>query len=358
MADTPGRDVAGAADHGRRRARRFDGRVGPGGHAVSPPWPRLAWSAAAGIWRDGTVVRYLPGMLTIPLRPLGFGEIVDGALQLYRRHFGQYYLIALLAAVPGYVMMLVTGANASLLAGDPEADPAATAVAGIALLLAAVFAWVGTVAVAAAMAERIEGRGMSVGRSYRDALRHLPRAAGATMLALLLYGVVAAAVAVGALVFGMPMVLSGSIALMLIGGFGLILVGTGITLCWLGATFAILPAVIIEGRGVIGALQRSLSLCKGGWLRVIGIMVVASIINFAPTIAITTLFGMQDLFTSPEALGTIDPERQWLTNTANLLIAPLTAPFMVGSIMMLFHDRRVRSEAYDLETLAGTMDAR
>lgn len=296
-------------------------------------------------------------MSTIPLRPLGFGEIVDGALQLYRRHFGQYYLIALLAAVPGYIIMLVTGADTTLLADAAEADPAATAVAGIALLLTAVFAWVGTVAVAVAMAERIDEREVSVGRSYRGALRHLPRAAGATILAFLLFGFVAGAVAVGAMVFFMPILFSGSIALMLIGGFGIILVGAGITLFWLAATFAILPAVIIEGKGVIGALQRSLSLCRGGWLRVIGIMVVASIINLAPTMAITILFGLQDLFTSPEALGTVDPESQWLMNTANLLIAPLTTPFMVGSIMMLFHDRRVRSEAYDLETLAGTMDA-
>ena len=296
-------------------------------------------------------------MSTIPLRPLGFGEIVDGALQLYRRHFGQYYLIALLAAVPGYIIMLVTGADASLLADAAEADPAATAVAGIALLLGAVFAWVGTVAVAAAMAERIEEREVSVGRSYRNALRHLPRAAGATILAFLLFGFVGGAVAMGSMLFAMPIVFSGNIALMLIGGFGLILVVTGITLFWLAATFAILPAVIIEGKGVIGALQRSLSLCRGGWLRVIGIMVVASIINLAPTMAITILFGLQDLFTSPEALGTVDAESQWLMNTASLLITPLTAPFMVGSIMMLFHDRRVRSEAYDLETLAGTMDA-
>ncbi len=296
-------------------------------------------------------------MSTIPLRPLGFGEIVDGALQLYRRHFGQYYLIALLAAVPGYIIMLVTGADTTLLADASEADPAATVVAGISLLLAAVFAWVGTVAVAAAMANRIEGREVSVGRSYRDALRHLPRAAGATILAFLLFGFVGGAVAMGSMVFAMPIVFSGNIALMLIGGFGLILVVTGITLFWLAATFAILPAVIIEGKGVIGALQRSLSLCRGGWLRVIGIMVVASIINLAPTMAITILFGLQDLFTSPEALGTVDAESQWLMNTASLLITPLTAPFMVGSIMMLFHDRRVRSEAYDLETLAGTMDA-
>ncbi len=297
-------------------------------------------------------------MSTIPLRPLGFGEIVDGALQIYRRDFGLYYLIALLATVPGYILMLVTGADTSALAADAEADPVAVVGAGIVLMLAAVVAWVGTVAVATAMAARIEERPASVGWSYRETLRHLPRAAGATLLAFVLFGFVAGVLAVVAFTFMASFVLSGSIALTLIGGFGLIVAGTALTLFWIAATFAILPAVVIEGRGAIGALQRSLGLCRGGWLRVIGIMIVAFIVNAAPTMAITVLFNVQELFTSPEALGTVDPETNWLMNTANLLIGPLTAPFMVGSIMMLFHDRRVRSEAYDLETLAGTMDAR
>lgn len=297
-------------------------------------------------------------MSTIPLRPLGFGEIVDGALQLYRRDFGLYYLIALLAAVPGYILMLVTGADAAMLAADPVADAALLAEAGLVLLLTAVIAWVGTVAVAVAMAERIEERSVSVARSYRETLRHLPSAAGATLLAFVLFGFVAGVFALGGVAVMLSLAASGNVALTLFGTLGVFAVGAAITLFWLAATFAILPAVVIERRGVIGALQRSLSLCRGGWLRVIGIMIVASIINLAPTVAITVLFGMQDLFTSPEALGTVDAESQWLLNTANLLIAPLTAPFMVGSIMMLFHDRRVRSEAYDLETLAGTMDAR
>ena len=297
-------------------------------------------------------------MSTIPLRPLGFGEIVDGALQLYRRDFGLYYLIALLAAVPGYILMLVTGADASMLAADPEADPAVVAEAGLVLIFATVIAWVGMVAVAVAMAERIEERTVSVGRSYREALRHLPRAAGATILAFVLFGFIAGALMLVTFTVMASIFLSGSIALTLIGGLGVFVLAAAVTLFWLAATFAILPAVVIEGRGVIGALQRSLSLCKGGWLRVIGIMVVASIIRTAPTVAITILFGMQALFTSPEALGTVDSQTQWLMNTANLLIAPLTVPFMVGSIMVLFHDRRVRSEAYDLETLAGAMDAR
>ena len=300
-------------------------------------------------------------MSTIPLRPLGFGEIVDGALQLYRRDFGLYYLIALLAAVPGYILMLVLGTDVSALNVEQGADPLvalgeASSVLFV-LLLSAAFSWVGMLAVAVAMTERIEERHVSVGGSYRDALRHLPRAAGATILGVAVFGFVAGVILLLAMVFAATLFVSGSIALALLGTLSVMLLGAALAVFWLAATFAILPAVIIEGRGVIGALQRSLSLCRGGWLRVIGIMVVASIINLAPTLAITALFGMQDLFTSPEALGIVDAQSQWLMNTASLLIGPLTTPFMLGSILILFHDRRVRSEAYDLETLAGTMDA-
>ena len=300
------------------------------------------------------------GMSTIPLRPLGFGEIVDGALQLYRRDFGVYYLIALLAAMPGYVLMLVTRTDVAMLALEDSADLLAVVgemgtILGV-LLFASVIAWVGTLAVAVAMVERIEERQVSVGGSYRGALRHLPRAAGATILATLLFGAFAGVIMFVA-VATTALTLGAGIWVTFLGLAFLVLLGIGLVLFWLAATFGILPAVVIEGRGAIGALNRSLSLCRRGWLRVIGIMVVAWLINLAPSFAVTTIFGFQDLFTSPDALGTVSARNQWLTNTANLLIGPLTTPFMVGSILVLFHDRRVRSEAYDLETLAGTMDA-
>ena len=59
-------------------------------------------------------------------------------------------------------------------------------------------------------------------------------------------------------------------------------------------------------------------------------MIVAMIINMAPSFAISALFGLANPFTAPEQLGTIDSDTQWLLNTANLVIAPLTTPFMVG----------------------------
>ncbi|MCE2398043.1 MAG: hypothetical protein J4F34_03200 [Gemmatimonadetes bacterium] len=300
-------------------------------------------------------------MSLLPLRPLRFGEIVDGALQLYRRDFGLYYLIALLGAFPGYVVTLASGVDPFGATLDETVEPAAllgeTGLLFGVLAIDAVISWLGMLAVAVAMVLRIDEQGVSVGGAYRRALGHLPAAGGATLLALLLF------VVVGFVVFAVatvPMAItaeSQGIVLALLGFLFLFLPVIVCMVCfWLAATFAIFPAVIIEDRGVIGALRRSLHLCRGGWLRVIGIMIVAMIINIAPSFAIAVLFGFQELFTSPEALETIDPGRQWLLNTADLLAGPLTAPFLVGAILILFHDRRVRSEAYDLEARASAME--
>lgn len=301
-------------------------------------------------------------MSMIPMRPLGFGEIVDGALQLYRRDFGLYYLIALVAAFPGYLLILVTGADANTLASGPGTDPFAALAAGASFmgvtLAAAAMAWVGWVAVGAAMAERIGERPASVGRAYRDAFRHLPSTLGATLVALLIFALLFVVVIVIGGILVAVLSASETAVLLIASTVFVLLIGALVAAFWMGATFGILPAVIIEGRRAMSALGRSLSLCKGGWLRVTGIMVVAMIINVAPSVGVTALFGMGDLFTSPDALGEISSTQQWLLNTVDLVVGPLTTPFMVGSIMVLFHDRRVRSEAFDLETLAGDMDDR
>ena len=299
-------------------------------------------------------------MSMIPMRPLGFGEIVDGALQLYRRDFGLYYLIALVAAFPGYVLMLVSGVDLASMVTPPGTDSAeAFAAMGpvFAVTMAgAAMAWVGWIAVGVAMAERIGERPASLGHAYRGAFRHLPSTLGATVLGFLIFMAVFAVVFIGGIFIVVVFVQTESAALIVVFTAAVFAVFGVLAAFWLGATFGILPAVIIERRGPMSALGRSFSLCRGAWLRVVGIMIVAMIINVAPTLGVTALFGMGDLFVSPDAVGEVNATEQWLLNTIDLVVGPLTTPFMVGSIMVLFHDRRVRSEAFDLETLAGAMD--
>ena len=299
-------------------------------------------------------------MSTLPLRPLGFGEILDGALQLYRENFGLYYLIALAATVPGYVFLMVSGVDVTAASIDAQGDPLTQLpvmleLIGI-LLAAAVIGWVGWVAVTAAMAKRIADSPMSFGSAYADAFRNLPSAAGATVLALVIFGFVLIAFST---MFGILAAVAsgvGGVVVAILVGSLLLLLGILVFCLWMGATFGILPAVVIEGRGPISALGRSFSLCRGGWLRVTGIMVVAMIIYSVPSLGVTALFGMGNIFTSPEALGELSSTQHWLLNTVDLVVGPLPVPFVVGSTMMLFHDRKVRSEAFDLEVLAGKLD--
>ncbi len=306
------------------------------------------------------------------MRPLGFGEILDGAIQLYRRDFGFYYLIALVCALPDYILLVLWNPT-ELLQGMEALDSTGDPTAGLELfgamlgqlgylflvsIMALVFSWFAGLALTVAMADRIEERPTSFGAAYAGALRKVVSAAGASILALLIYLVVQAFVVIlsvftiagFALVPGVPWLAVVGLILVLI--MNLVLIAF-----WYAATFAIFPAVVVEGLPAMEALSRSFSLCRGGWLRVIGIMVVAMIVAYVPVAAITALGGYWEMFQTPGEVATISSARQWVMNTMDLVVGPVTLPFMIGCVMMLFHDRRVRKEAYDLETLAGEMEA-
>ena len=310
-------------------------------------------------------------MSTIPMRPLGFGEILDGSIQLYRRDFGLYYLIALVCALPNYILLVLWNPS-ELLEGMQAIESTEDPTVGLEILgsmfgqlgylflismVALIFTWFGGLALTVAMANRIEERPASVGGACAGALRRVTSAAGASILALLIYLVAQAVTAVLSLFVIGGFGITGSPWLAIVGFIIALIMNLVLIAFWYAATFAIFPAVVVERLPAMEALSRSFSLCRGGWLRVIGIMVVAMIVAYAPTTAIAALGGYWDLFQTPGELATISSMRQWVTNTLDLVVGPLTVPFMVGCVMMLFHDRRVRREAYDLETLAEEMGA-
>ena len=310
-------------------------------------------------------------MYTIPMRPLGFGEIVDGAVQLYRRDFGLYYLIGLVCSLPEYVLLVLWNpweVLASLDALEPGDDPSASldqlgtafGTLGYAFLILGVglvFMWFAALSLTVAIADRIEARPTSIGAAFKGALPRIPGAAGATVVALLMFLAVQFVVFLGTTLIGAVGMATASVGFLI--GWSLVVAAvlTVVTIFWLGATFGVFPAIVLEGRRAMDALSRSFSLCRKGWLRVMGVMVVAFIVWMTPGVAIQGLFGTWTLFQDPGDVASIGPMQQWLINTADLVLGPLTLPFMVGCVMMLFHDRRVRSEAYDLERLALDMES-
>ena len=308
-------------------------------------------------------------MSTIPMRPLGFGEIVDGAVQLYRRDFALYFLIVLVCGLPEYVLLVLWNPFEALESAQAVADdPGASAETILSMfaqlgrvfllsLVGLILGWFAGLSLTVAMARRIDERPASLGSAFGGGLRRVTKTAPASILAALIFVVMMAVVWLLAIFVFVGSALAGPPALAVAGLLFSIALALIVIAFWFAGTFAIFPAVVVENRSGMDALERSFSLCRGGWLRVIGIMTVALIISSAPGMAITALTGAWDLFLSPGEVATVNPTRQWILNTANLLVTPLTLPFLVGCVMMLFHDRRVRREGYDLERRADDLKA-
>lgn len=298
-------------------------------------------------------------MSLMPQRPLGFGEILDGAIQFYRRDFRLYFLIALVGSLPGYAMGLAVGTPSTGV--DPSGNPAFGELGlELAILLpAAALSWIATLAVAVAVCARLEGRPASLENAYRGVLRPFPSAAGGHLLALL-------AVLLGSGLAMIPVVVLGGIGVavsenVVLGAvvFGIVGLSAALVILglWFWTTFAIFPAVLMEGRTAAQAVRRSLKLSRGARLRVLGIMLVVLIIRDGPSFGSYALFGGFDMFTSPATAGTVGAGVMAIQNTLDLLIGSLITPFVVATLFFLYHDRRVRLEAADLETAATGMTA-
>ena len=296
-------------------------------------------------------------MSVMPQRPLGFGEILDGAIQFYRRDFGLYFLIALVGALPGYAMLF------ALVTPGTGLDPSGTPAVGelgfdMAILLpATALSWVGTLAIAVAMTARLEGRAASLESAYRGVLRPFASAAGGHLLAMLIAVIAGVVVVVPVTIVGAAAIAAPGSLVVGLTVFGFVgLVGALVVLAlWFRISFAIFPAVLMEGRAAPEAVRRSLKLGKGAWLRILGVMLVVWIIRAGPSFGTFALFGGFEMFTSPTTAGTVSGGLQAVQNTLDLLIGSFTKPFLVATVFFLYHDRRVRLEAADLETAAAAM---
>ncbi len=258
------------------------------------------------------------------LRPLGLGEILDRAFALYRGHFVTLFTTAGLGILP---MMLFMGIVFPL-GGVTENDPAAAAAMGGGMLLVFPVIVAATVAMWGALTHQLSraylGGEISVGDGYRVGFRRFFPLLGAGILAMM-------AVMVGLVLCIVPGVLA------------------------MIALFAIVPAVVLEGRGPVEALSRSHQLSRGAWGTIFLTFLVILLIAYAPAMAVG-MVGMIGML----AAGAAESEAAMAGamvgyQVLNLFVSALTTPFLVAGIVLLYYDRRVRSEALDLELAADAL---
>lgn len=268
------------------------------------------------------------------LHPMGVGDIIDETIRLYRRNFRTFVGIVAVLQVPLVVLQMVQLAIvgprffdfASLATGDQsQLGPLIFwLVSSLVLGVLSIFAFVIIqAALANAISERYLDRKITAGNAYRVALGCFWRILGNGLLV------------------------------------GIILVLLFMT--FLGIPFAIwlmirwsfaVETIVLEGKGVRGALSRSSALVKGSWWRVLGVFIVAIVLQF---LVASIPGGVIGLVVAGVAT-LVSPGAIYVATIINTLIGAvfgiLSAPLVPTISVLLYYDLRIRKEGFDLQVLA------
>jgi len=265
------------------------------------------------------------------LRPLSLGEMLDGAFTIYRRQFASLFLTALVPQLPLIVLVAVYYAFLASMAGSAATGfGSTTAIAAVIVVLVLVpFAAVGSAtavgAVTFQVARAYTGTPVTTGEAIRRGLKRSLPMMGA-------YAVVA-----------------------ILSMFGILAFFIGFVVVWISA-FAVAPAVVLEHRGPMEGISRSWQLIKGAWGEVFLVMFIAGMIATLPGTAVSMVAMIGALVVShgnPDTLMAAQVVGQVLSQIARTV----TVPFSIGTTVLLYYDRRVRTEALDVQMMAEALAA-
>jgi hypothetical protein len=258
-----------------------------------------------------------PGGAALP-RPMGIGEILSTALQLYRRHWRTLLAIAAVVVVPFTLLQYLLGDQVRT-RGEETANgvviETATWAVGIAGLVAAlagvVMFLVLTGAITRAVAAEVAGEDPSLEQSYRFGFHRI----WSVLLVSVLVGLATVA---GLVLFVIP----------------------GI---YIGVRLAVsIEALVVEGRRGTKAMGRSWELVGGHWWHAFGTLLVAWLVIGVVNSLITLPFS----------------ETSWFVQGLVAAVATVvTLPYGVLVGVLLYLDLRARKERLSLETLRADLQA-
>lgn len=289
------------------------------------------------------------------LRPLGFGEILDGAFNLYRHNFATFVLTALIPTAVVLVGFMLLGGSlfAAMASNDQTAMMGAMLGTGLLVIVVAMVAFLVMYgALAHQAAQAYTGQPASVGDGIRAGLKAAPRLLGASIVAWVGLVVVIFGVALVGTLISLVLAALGPMMAAL-GGVLMFLLVFGVMLAAVGMLFGVLPVVVVENAGPLRALERSLELARGAVGRVVGLMLVTLLITYLPMIAVMAFTGGFAQMANPDAVPT--PTQFITQQVLAMAIGLFTGPFMVSVMVLLYFDRRVRTEALDVQMMTDRL---
>ena len=334
----------------------------PPGHGPPPGHSPPPGYAPPGYW---TPPGYLPPALkpgVIPLRPLSLSDIFNGAVGYIRANpkatLGLTTIVVvatqLLALILSLGPLAVGGQLVPSLSGEEEVSTGVLLGSMMSSLAGSVASGLASILLSGMLTvvvgRAVFGSGITIGEAWQRLRGRLWALIGFTILevlgALLLIalgvGVVAwiayAAGGAAAVVIGIPL------ALMLFAA-----------LVYLGTMLTFSPVIIVlERLDIVAAVQRSFTLVKRDFWRVLGIRLLAVIVAQLVAGAVAFPFSLAGQIVLMSAATTAAALLALILLTVGGAIGQIiTAPFSAGVVALQYTDGRIRREAFDLVLQTG-----
>lgn len=337
----------------------------PAGWAPYPtggagPRPGLALGAA-----------HKPG--AFPLRPLGLGDMYDGAFRIIRFNpkatVGAAVLVTAVAMIVPIIVTTVLTFTVGLAvdaSGNYETDVSVGEALGLlaaygSLVLSYFLSFVG-IALVTGMVVHVTraaavGRRLDLGEAWAATHGKRWRLIGLVLLSIVGYLTLTFVY----VLLWIVLVVAGTNPWLLV-VFGLVTVPAFLAVCvwlWMKGYYLAVPILMLEDTGVFGAISRAWSLTTKHFWRTFGIALLTAIIGAIGGSMLATPFsfaGQIGIVVAPE-YGVL---LLVLTQAIGLVIQnAFSAPFLASVTSMQYLDLRIRKEALDVELLreAGIISA-
>ena len=300
---------------------------------------------------------------TVPLRPMGFADILDSMFSLYRNHFKLFVSICSVYFVWKFITYLLIGITAVLAPGSGQFSMSML-IAAVLSLIARVVMLVVKGGLIFGSTQAFLGKRITASAAFKQAKQRFLPYLGSNLL----YGTVVRLFTIT--LIGVPLAFF----------FGI---------RWIFYSLA----AVFEEKPAVSALKRSSELVKGGWWHVFGMMLgitlLVSVVQSIPTFSLSFFEGFEygktvdeDLLDEviqgneglPEMLGrmylsilwsmlgfiTVPKLATWggfvsyvFRRCFSLAISCLMLPVGVIGVTLVYFDRRIRKEGFDIEMMVA-----
>ena len=320
-----------------------------------PPSPGYAFPSGYGRPPPQAFGTLKPGI--IPLRPLSLSDIFNGAAAYIRTNIRATLGLTAIVVVSTEIVSLIAAVGPLAAAGRLRTAPPEELTGGdvVAWLLSAgltvIVGWLAGVLLSGMLTvvvgRAVFGSTIGPGETWAKVRGRLPALIG--LVALESVGLILLSGLVGLIIAAIGA--AGSSAAAVLIGLPLVLVSIA-TVVYFYTMLSFAPVLIVlERLPVIDAITRSFTLVRNSFWRVLAIRVLTWVVVVLVAGAVAAPFNFIGHLligpSGPSLIGAI------VGAVGSAIGRIITAPFSAGVVVLLYTDRRIRAEAFDLVLQTG-----